>query len=218
MKQPTSPPYLVKLDPERREVYESLGAFADQFVLAGGTAVMLQIGHRLSYDFDCFTEKALNHDAILRKVKHTFGQQIRPHLQTDEVLSIKTPQNVEVTFVSHPFPLLKKPVKTTAIPLFHLDDLAAHKAYVIGRRPAWRDYVDLFFLLNWKLYTVEKLISLASKKFVGEFHDKLFLEQLTFFADIEIVPVKFLKDAYAPAEIKTYLERQVESYIKKVLP
>jgi len=213
----TSLPYLDRLDPARQEVFKQLAAFSNQFILAGGTAMMLQIGHRLSYDFDCFSEATLNHDAILRQAKRIFGSQIRPHIRTDEILSIKTLNNIEVTFVSHPFPILKKPVKTSSIPLFHLDDLAANKTHTIGRRPAWRDYVDLFFLLKWKLYNIGKLVKLAEQKFIGEFHDKLFLQQLTYYSDLEIVPTVFLKETYKTEEIKTFLEQQVEAYLKKVL-
>lgn len=212
------PPYLDRLDPARQTAFKNLTAFSDEFVLAGGTAIMLQIGHRQSYDFDCFTKKTLEHDQILRKAKRIFGQQIEPHIRTHEMLSLKTPNLVEVTFVSHPFPFLKDPILSNSIPLFHLDDLAANKAYVVGRRPAWRDYVDLFILFKWDLYTIKSLIELAERKFTGEFSAKLFLEQLTYFSDINIVPVKFIKISYTPEEIKSFLENQVTAYLKKLIP
>lgn len=213
----TSPPFLDRLDSERQTVFKKLTAFSDRYTLAGGTAIMLQIGHRLSYDFDIFAiEKPT--DNLLKKIKHVFGNQIKPHLRTDEILSIKTSSDIEVTFVWHPFSILQKPIQSGYLPLFHLDDLAANKAYTIGRRGAWRDYVDLFFLVKWNLYSIENLINLANKKFVGEFHDKLFLEQLIYFDDIEAIPTKFLKESYADTEIKSFLEQQVEMYLKKVLP
>lgn len=46
--------FLDQLDPERKRVFDKLAAFTDTFVLAGGTAIMLQIGHRKSFDFDLF--------------------------------------------------------------------------------------------------------------------------------------------------------------------
>lgn len=213
----TLPLYLDRLDNARQTVFKKLAAFSDQFILAGGTAIMLQIGHRLSYDFDCFSQTKPS-DILLRKINQVFGSGIKPHLETDEILSIKTRSNIEITFVWHPFPLLKKPISTGYIPLFYLDDLAANKTYVIGRRGAWRDYVDLFFFLKWRLYTIETLINLANKKFTGEFHDKLFLEQLTYFNDLEIIPTVFLKEKHTPEEIKAFLGHEVEAYLKKILP
>ena len=214
---PTLPLYLDRLDNARQAVFKKLSAFSDQFVLAGDTAIMLQIGHRLSYDFDCFS-KIKPSDLLLRKINRVFGSGIKLHLRTDEILSIKTDTNIEITFVWHPFPLLKKPISTRYIPLFHLDDLAANKAYTIGRKGAWRDYVDLFFLLKWQLYTIETLIKLANEKFTGELHDKLFLEQLTYFDDLEIVPTVFVKEKHTPEEIKAFLGHEVETYLKKILP
>lgn len=115
-------------------------------------------------------------------------------------------------------------MKKTMLPPFsdisdkeRMDDLAASKAHVIGRWPAWRDYVDLFFLLNRNLYSIENLISLAEKKFRGEFNPKLFLQQLVYFDDVKIAETVFAKKSFTPEEIKSFLEKQVELYLKKTL-
>ncbi len=210
------PPYTEKLDPERQEVFRKLKKFSSDFILAGGTALMLQIGHRLSYDFDCFSMNLLP-DSLLRKAKNIFGKTILPELDTREQLTFKTPQRISVTFVYHPYRPLKSIIKTTFISLFDLDDLAANKAYTIGRRPAWRDYVDLFFLLKWNLYTIDTLINLANKKFPGEFNPKLFLEQLVYFDDLNVVSTEFLKESYDDGYIQSFLSQEVEKYLKRVL-
>lgn len=211
------PQYLDKLSPERQAVFRELKRFSGDFTLAGGTAIMLQIGHRLSFDFDCFSEKELP-KTILRKAKDIFGTSIIPRILTPEQLTFKSKEDVEITFVYHPYKPLKKPIQTTSLALYHLDDLAANKAYTIGRRGVWRDYVDLFFFLKWKLYTIEKIITLANRKFEGEFNEKLFLEQLTYFNDLAIVPTIFLKESYTDSQIKSFLEKQVEKYLSLILP
>ncbi len=204
------------LSPERQEIFERLSVFKNQFVLAGGTAIMLQIGHRLSFDFDCFIEGELP-PTIKKKATKIFQLQGLPRVNTPEQFTFISPQKIEITFVSHPYPLLRKPIPTHSLPLFHLDDLAANKANVIGRRNTWRDYVDIFILLKWKLYSIDQLIALANKKFAGEFHDKLFLQQLCYFTDIPIVPTNFVKDSYSDKEIQSFLSTEVERYVKKVL-
>jgi len=208
--------YLEKLSPERQEVFRGLKHFSKNFVLAGGTAIMLQIGHRLSYDFDCFSISPLSSN-LLRKLKKIFGMFIVPRIQTSEQITFPTKNGVEVTFVYHPYKLLRKPIHTDSISLFSLDDLAANKAYTIGRRGVWRDYVDLFFFLKWDLYSIEKINVLAREKFKGEFNEKLFLEQLVYFDDVKTVPIDFLKESYREKEIKSFLEKQVEEYVKKRL-
>ena len=210
------PPYLDQLDSERKEVFKKLGRFSKSFTLAGGTAIMLQIGHRMSFDFDCFGSQKLS-DSLPRKVRDVLGKFIYLKLRSPEQITFHTEKGIEVTFVYHPYKPLKKPIETDSIAFFHLDDLAANKAYTVGRRGVWRDYVDLFFLLKWRLYTLEHLTALAEKKFAGEFSDKLFLQQLTYFDDITVVDTEFLKESYTPSEIKAFLEREVEEYVRKIL-
>jgi len=185
-------------------------------VLAGGTAIMLQIGHRMSYDFDCFSEKSLPKN-LLREIKKTFSRFILPRFQTSELITFLTHNGIEVTFVYHPYRPLRKVVKTDSLSLFHLDDLAANKAYTIGRRGQWRDYVDLFFFLKWQLYDLDTINEFAKKKFQGEFNEKLFLEQLVYFDDLIIAETVFLKESYKEQEIKEFLEKQVEEYVRKRL-
>lgn len=212
-----SPLYLDQLDPERQRVFSQLAAFSDTFVLAGGTAIMLQIGHRKSFDFDCFSLESPP-DTILSKVKRVFGNDVYPTIHTKDFLTVYTPDHIEMTFAKHPFQPLQKFVQTSSIPLFHLDDLVANKAYTIGRRPAWRDYVDLFFVLKWGFYTLEDVIRLAEKKFAGEFNAKLLLPQLTYFEDIKPAETVFLKESYTDEEIKSFLGECVDTYLKTVLP
>lgn len=216
MKSLTSLPYLDQLDQERQEFFRKLKSFANDFVLAGGTATMLQIGHRKSFDFDCFTQDSLP-ATLTRKVRKVFETSLFPIVDTSEQLMFKTSKNIKITFVSHPYDPLRPPLSTSSISLFHLDDLAANKAYTIGRRGAWRDYVDLFFFLKWNLYDIEKIISLTQKKFAGEFNQKLFLEQLVYFDDLSIIPTEFLKESYSVRQIQSLLSQKVEEYLKKIL-
>lgn len=107
---------------------------------------------------------------------------------------------------------------TASINLASVFDIAAEKAQTLGRRAIWRDYVDLFFLLKWKILTLDKIIQLAKKKFGGEFVETQFLEQLPYFADLQKTPIEFVGKKYSDEEIKSFLEKEVEAYLKKILP
>jgi len=210
-------PYLDTLDRERQEVFKQLKYFNRNFVLAGGTAIMLQIGHRMSYDFDCFSEKPIprNTDKMAYDI---FGREITIRFQIRDQITLITPTNVEITFVCHPYKPLQKFIETDSISLFHLDDLAANKAMTIGKRGTWRDYVDLFFLLRKKLYSIDTLITLAKQKFAGMFSERLFLGQLVYFDDLDVASIAYLKESYTEKEIKYFLEKRVEKYIRKRIP
>lgn len=211
-------PYLDQLDRGRQSVFHKLTEFADRFTLAGGTAIMLQIGHRASYDFDCFTPNQADITPnLLRKAKRVFGPQTLKILNNPEMLFVHTPEQVEINFVWYPYAPLKKPLPSESLPLSHLDDLAANKAFTLGHRPQWRDYIDLFFLMKWKYYDLSAIVALSEKKYQGEFNAKLFIKQLTYFDDVRIVETKFLKESYTVDEIKLFLDTAVREYLKKVL-
>ena len=63
-------------------------------------------------------------------------------------------------------------------------DLAAMKAYALGGRAKWKDYVDLYFII--KDHAGLKEISKRAKEiFKTFFNEKLFREQLSYFKDID---------------------------------
>ena len=209
--------FLDRFDNARKTVWSKLSALHPPFVLAGGTAIMLQIGHRESYDFDCFTQRELP-ASLYRTAARIFGRNTQKKMETPDMLTVVTPQSVEITFIAYPYVPLRPPIATGSLPLFHLDDLAANKAHTLGRRNVWRDYVDLFFLMKWGYYDLRAIITLAEKKYGSEFNSRLFTGQLGYFDDVSIVPTVFLKESDIPEEIKSYLEKQVTAYLKTVLP
>lgn len=209
-------PYQDRLSPERHQAFNKLKYFSN-YVLAGGTGIMFQMGDRISYDFDCFSEKNIP-KSLLTKVKKIFGEDIFVQIETSDMILFKTKEGVDISFVFHPYKPLLKPIKTNSIAVFTLDDLAANKAFTIGRRGVWRDYIDIFFFLKRKRYSLKDLIKLAERKFGGEFSEKLFLGQLIYFDDIKILPTVFLKEKYSDVEIKSFLSKSVEDYLRKILP
>lgn len=177
---------------------------------------MLQIGHRQSYDFDCFSQKQPTKQ-LINKIKRVFSITGAPKISTPDMISFTLPHAIDISFVWDPYKTLQKTFLTNGISLYHLDDLATNKAITIGRRAVWRDYVDMFFLLAWNRYTLKQIISLSEKRFGNEFNEKLFLQQLTFFDDIKIVETTFLKKSYTSNEIKTFLDNVIQTHIKHVI-
>jgi hypothetical protein len=58
------------------------------------------------------------------------------------------------------------------------------KAFALGRRAKWKDYVDLFFILR-DHYTIADICMQAESIFHEQFSEKLFREQLAFHKDID---------------------------------
>lgn len=204
--------YLEILDQPRKLIFKKLKAFSSLGYLSGGTALALQISHRLSLDFDFFVNKPLKR-TLVKKCQEVFGQDIQVVRQTADQLTFYTASKIKVDFFYYWYSLINPLVKTPIINLASLSDLAADKAATIGRRATWRDYVDIFFLLKWKFFSLKQLIFLGEKKFDNEFNELLFLEQLVYFDDLEMTEIKFLKENYSETEIKRFLEKKVNEFL-----
>lgn len=206
--------FLNSLDSKRQRILFQLQTIFPKGILGGETAIALQINHRRSFDLDIFTSKPIT-PTLLRKVNEFWKtSQIEPLIDTDDELSILVDKKVKVSFIYFPFPALYPPIKSETLTLFHFKDLASNKAYAIGRRPVYRDYVDLYFLLHQKSISLSLVIKEAQKRFAGNFNVKLFLAQLTYFEDLTDFTIEFIREKTTLEEVKTYFTKEVKSYLK----
>lgn len=193
-----------------KELLPALKKFSG-FHLAGGTALALQIGHRISVDFDLFSEKPLSRD-LYGLVKRVFRERtIRPSVNTPEELTVFI-DGTKLTFLEYPFPLIRKVIFYQEIPFLSIKEIGATKAYTIGRRGAWKDYIDLFFILHERYGTLDQIIRLAQKKFDQEFNVRLFFEQLMYVEDVPQTPLKFLQPEPSQAAVLQYFEKEIRKF------
>ena len=205
---------LESLDKNRLEVFNKLKSFRDIGVLGGGTALALQIGHRISFDFDIFTYKKLD-NFVWKKAKTIFGEKTEKTLDTEDQLDLITPESISVTFFYDDYQSLFDPIVFETIDLMDPRDIALNKAYILGKRPKWRDYVDLYFLLKYNYISLDKLVGLSRKKFGTDFSEKLFLEQLLYWNDMNDYTVDFINKEIDPGEIKDFLKSEVGTFFKE---
>ena len=158
-----------------------LKLFHPKFGLVGGTAIALHLGHRQSLDFDLFTPGDLDsthiREQIGNRVKITNVLVDRRGEYTIVIGGIKT------TFVQYPFPIDYAEDFDRVIAVPDLLTLAAMKAYALGRRAKWKDYVDLYFIID--RHPVADIVSRARHIFQQEFNEKTFRMQLAYFDDID---------------------------------
>lgn len=207
--------YLEILDAERLKIFNKLSAFSPLGFLAGGTALALQIGHRKSFDFDVFLPKSLS-AKFYQKVLNVFGQETKTRLRTGDLLLVQTREEIEIHFVYYWYKNLQPLIKTSSISLCSVADIAANKAFTIGQRGQWRDYVDIFFLMKKEIFSLDKIVELTQYKYQSEFNRRLFLQQLVYFKDIENFDTAFLKEVYSVSQIQYFLEKVTKEYLKKL--
>ena|SRR3990170_2689147 len=201
-------------DKNRQEVFIKLGVI-NKGVLSGGSAVSLHLVHRRSFDFDVFLPKPIPEN-LFEKVKNVFGGQlVRPVTNNRNFLDVILSPGIHLHISHYPYPPLHPTIKTPGIPLFALQDLASNKAYTIGRRATWRDYVDLFFIFKRSELSLETISEEARKRFGGGFDEKLFLEQLVYFDDIKDFSISYIQKPYTPKQIKEFFEEKSSDYLDK---
>lgn len=206
--------YLDVLNKPGRDLLPKLSLFnKNGGVLAGGTAIALQIRHRVSQDFDIFLPTTIS-PSLESKLRRLLGQFLLKQFRTRNQLTVIGPHQEKVTLVTYLYPPLHPLVETGSLPLFALPDLATNKAYTIGRRGLWRDYIDIYFLLKDDRLTLTQIISEASQRFKDEFSPKLFLEQLIYTKDLPNFEVTFLRDEASPSRVISFLESQVKNYLR----
>ena len=174
--------HLEILSEQQLELLHFIAKFKRSFYLVGGTAIALQIGHRRSIDFDLFTAQKLNKSRIRQKVfelpyskKTLFDDVDQAHFYINEV---------KTTFFLYPYPVEHPEMLNNVISMPSLLSLAAMKAFALGRRAKWKDYVDLCFML--KDYFSVKEISMEADRIFGQlFSEKLFRSQIAFHKDID---------------------------------
>lgn len=192
------------LSDEQKDLLPFVSSFKSKFYLVGGTAIALQIGHRKSIDFDLFCFKPFQVATIHKKVVEHFPNCKTIHRSNDQVHYLIN--GVKVTFFHYPFDVPANIKLETALKMPDLLTLGAMKAFALGRRAKWKDYVDLYFLLNQQI-TIEQIGEKAKELFGSEFNTKLFKQQLIFFDDIDYREEVFYLPSFTVSEevVKSFL-------------
>ncbi len=185
---------------------EKLFPHIDDFYLAGGTSLALQLGHRRSLDFDLACYDQIRSFDIERKLMSCGFRIQSVFAATSDEFSVLI-EGTRVTFFSFPFDIDHKITwERGRITLPEIVELGAMKAYALGRRSKWKDYVDLYFLLNLKI-TLDELIEKAKEIFLSHFNSKLFREQLCYFEDMDYSEsIEYIDYAPEDSEIRKFLE------------
>ncbi len=173
------------------EILPLISVYKKEFYLVGGTAIALHIGHRRSIDFDLFKEGKLNHKKIIDKIK-AFGKNYVITRRVTEQLNVSI-DKVKLTFFEYPFDISVNYSLNNIIKLPDLLTLAAMKAFALGKRSKWKDYVDLYYILK-DYYSISIISEKATEIFGDLFSEKLFRAQLSYFEDVDYTEkVEFMK-------------------------
>lgn len=177
--------------------------FKRSFFMVGGTAIALHMGHRRSIDFDLFTKSRIKRKVLEDRIKIN-GFRFKTLHQTSQEWTFFIGE-VKITFYQFLYPVQAKVNFDDIIKIPSLVDLAAMKAYTLGERAKWKDYVDMYFIFQSRI-SLKSVADKADQLFSGGFNEKLFREQLTYYEDINYEEeVEYLVPEPSKDEIKKYL-------------
>lgn len=170
------------LTKEQLELLHLLKMFSKDFGLVGGTAIAFYLGHRRSIDFDLFTDKVFKNQNILNRIlKISKIDRIIVNKLDELTLLIK---GVKFTFFRFPYGVDYPEKIYNIINMPDLLSLAAMKAFALGMRAKWKDYVDSYFIIK-DYYSIDEIAKRGKEIFGNEFNEKIFRGQLAYFKDID---------------------------------
>ena len=134
------------------------------FILAGGTALALQIEHRVSDDIDLFLlADFLNIDDITQFLQINYKNNYNIFHSEKNILQAVI-NDIKTDFVATPVNLIENPINTDGITFFGLKDIAAMKLRAINnRRNRAKDFIDICYLL--KVFTLSEMFEYYKIKY-----------------------------------------------------
>ena len=156
------------------------------FILVGGTALALQIGHRMSVDIDLFATKEFDRPALSKYLTSQYG--FRLPVYSD--VSIRGfIGNLKTDLVYYENGFLREPIVIDGIRMAGIEDIAGMKLEAIANvQNRTKDYVDIAFLSEH--LSLEKMLSGFKEKFGQD--EMLALRSLNVFSQVKDIKEVFL--------------------------
>jgi hypothetical protein len=149
------------------------------FILVGGTALSLQIGHRMSVDIDLFTTGEFDKPQLLKYLTtmHNFRLPVFSDIALQGFIG-----NVKVDLVHYNNGFLNSPIVGEGIRMANLEDIAAMKLEAIANvQNRLKDYVDIAFMSPH--LSLKQMLASFKKKF--DYDESLVIRSLGVFSEIQ---------------------------------
>ena len=195
---------------------QSQKIFKDYF-LVGGTALSLQLGHRISDDIDLFTRREINKDEIFDFLNRDYNGKYQIHNMQNIVLQISI-ENIKIDFVKHDYNLIEEIKLHEGIKYLGKKDISAMKLMAIANRgDQAKDFIDIYYLLQE--IKLEDMFKYYKIKY-NQNDISTIKRSLVYFDDItdsNWAAVKLLKDKLSIDKIKKTIINEMNKYNKNFI-
>jgi hypothetical protein len=179
-------PRLDILPASQRRLWDEFVGVPTEFVLYGGTAIALHLGHRESADFDFFGNRNFDPAELLAKVPFMKGAKITQHEANTLTGIVDRCCAVKVSFFGVPeIPRLQTPLASAdhRLKVASLLDLAGMKVSVVQRRAEAKDYIDMDALITDGHIDLPTALAAGRAIYGAQFNPEITLKALCFFDD-----------------------------------
>jgi len=184
----------------------------NDFYLAGGTALALQLGHRQSIDLDWFKKSDIKTKELV-KIISKIG--IFEVTNEDENTVEGLLDQVKVSFMTYPYSILKKRIKyDRSVFLADQLDIAVMKLGAIAGRNSKKDFIDLYFFLQENKVDLTWLFKKMDKKFKGvKYYPYHIYKSLVYFDESDVDPDPKMMIDFDWNKIKRFFKTEVKKLI-----
>jgi len=183
------------------------------FALAGGTALALQLGHRISIDLDFFSYQPFNANELTKRISSDFRLD-KEFIEIEENTLNCIINNVRVQFLTHNYQQVRPDLNDGTIRLYSLSDSAAMKLNAVTNRGAKKDFFDIAALLE--VFSLNDMLNFYTKKYNVVNYQHV-LKSLSYFEDAEseMNPVCLKKQNWTT--VKKKVSTSVRLYFNEML-
>ena len=150
--------------------------------LAGGSALALHYGHRISVDLDFFSQKQF----IPSKLEKSLKQIGTFHTTFAKGISLLGEfQGTKFSYFQYEYPLIAKTTSFNNVAIAHPHDIASMKLVAIVDRSTKKDFVDLYELTKHDV-SMDRMMGLYEQKYhVREENMYTLIRALRYFDEID---------------------------------
>lgn len=203
--------WLSILPAPQRRLWEELAAVPEEFVLYGGTALALHLGHRTSVDFDFFGNRPFDPALVAAALPFLDGATITQQAPNTLSAIVERGGPVQVSFFGLPnLRRLKPPIIAVdnGLRIASLLDLGGTKAAVVQQRAEARDYLDIDALIRDGRIGLPAALAAAHAMYGPKFNPQITLKALSFFSDGNLSRLpRAVQDRLAQAAREVDLDR-----------
>ena len=180
------------------------------WVLAGGTGLALQLGHRISEDFDFFCTREVDTVALFDRLREVATCET---LYSDEHTLTVLVDGVKLSFFQVRDPFLFPATPFSFFGVADLRDIGLMKLLAVTNRGSRKDFVDLFTLLKTGPSLSDYLQLLPRKYGPGRLNPYQVATSLTYFDDAEAEPLPRMLEPFEWSACKEFFIREVRALV-----